>query len=253
MRKKIVAGNWKMNLTLSEAEELVRSVLDAKIEINDHTHVLFGAPFPYIAGISALVRDQGNYHVAAQNCSEHLQGAYTGEVSAGMIKNCGASFVIVGHSERRQYYGDNHEVICAKVDHVLQQQMQVVFCCGETLQQREQLKLYNVIEAQLWDSLFHLEEEDILKCIIAYEPVWAIGTGVTASAAQAQEMHAYIRSLLHEKYGEHIASSVSIVYGGSCNDKNAPELFALPDVDGGLIGGASLKAESFCSIINAIL
>lgn len=253
MRKKIVAGNWKMNLSLSEANQLVSTVLESNMALDEQTQVIFGVPLPYVSTIAAQLGNHRNYHVAAQNCSEHLQGAYTGEVSAGMIGSCGAEYIIVGHSERRQYYGDSHEIIRAKVDHILQHNMQPVFCCGETLQQRQQLKLFNVVESQLWDSLFHLDENDLLKCIIAYEPVWAIGTGLTASAEQAQEMHVYIRSLIEDKFGVHIAASISIVYGGSCNDKNAAELFALSDVDGGLIGGASLKAESFCSIIRAII
>ncbi len=251
MRKKIVAGNWKMNKTFQEADDLLFEIAD---ELNEkgrgETEVIVCPPFPYLE-MAYDIATENDFLVGAQNFSQWDGGAYTGEVSAAMLHSMGVTHAILGHSERRSYFGETDAVIASKVDLALKYNIIPIYCCGEVLAERQSEKHFDVVRAQIGEALFHLGNEAIQQLIIAYEPVWAIGTGVTASPAQAQEMHAFIRSLLAGKFGEEIASEIPILYGGSCNARNAAELFANPDVDGGLIGGASLKADDFAVIVNA--
>lgn len=253
MRKKIVAGNWKMNKTRSEAAELVKGITDgiAKTGIPSGTHVVIAPPFPYIEVAVNLAENFPYISVAAQNCYTEQKGAYTGEVSASMIASMGAKYVIIGHSERRAYFNEDDAFLSKKVVAVLQCNLIPIFCCGETLPERKNEDQYRVVQRQLENGLFMLNADEIKNTVIAYEPVWAIGTGVTATPAQAQKMHSYIRQLLTKKYGAAVADEYTILYGGSCNAENARKLFANPDVDGGLIGGASLKAADFASIVNS--
>ena len=251
MRNKIAAGNWKMNCLRDEAMSLASTIVNNVSIKNVEAEVVLGAPFIYLEALVKLIAGKKNFKIAAQNCASEISGAYTGEVSAAMLAAIGVDAVILGHSERRSVFAENSTVIAKKVDLVIANGMQPIFCFGEKLEERNHFQHFNIIENQLWEGVFHLPEEDFLKCVLAYEPVWAIGTGVTASAEQAQEMHQFIRSLVAEKYSAETADATAILYGGSCNEKNAKELFALPDVDGGLIGGASLKAESFLSIIKS--
>lgn len=252
MRKKIVAGNWKMNLELNEGIALAT-------EINQHfsttplnaKEVILCTPFIHLSMVSMLL-DAPGLSAGAQNCNDHRSGAYTGEVSAAMIKSTGAANVIIGHSERRSYYGESDELLAAKTTEALHNGLRVIFCCGEVLAERESGIHFEVVGRQLEKGLFMLAEGEFKKCIIAYEPVWAIGTGVTASPAQAQEMHRFIRDLVEKRYGKAAAEETTILYGGSCKASNAAELFANPDVDGGLIGGASLVKEEFCNIVKAL-
>lgn len=248
MRRKIVAGNWKMNMDIPQSKNLVEDIL--KQNINKQVEVILIPPFTSLAMISEKCLGS-NIRTGAQNCSNRSDGAYTGEISAGMICSTGAEFIIIGHSERRAYYGDNNAILKEKTDLVLQTGMQAIFCCGELLPEREIGKHFEIVKKQISESIFHLKKELITQIIIAYEPVWAIGTGLTASPEQAQEMHKFIRGLFTEKYGKETAESLSILYGGSCKPSNAKELFANIDVDGGLIGGASLNASDFAGIINA--
>lgn len=251
MRKKIAAGNWKMNGIKQEAELLATAILNDESLKSVTAEIILGAPFIYLEALVKQKANKSNVKIAAQNCAVEVSGAFTGEVSAAMLASIGVDAVIVGHSERRAIFNEDNAMLAKKVDLVLANNMQPIFCIGEKLEERNHFQHFNCIENQLWEGVFHLAEEDFKKCIVAYEPVWAIGTGVTASAAQAQEMHQFIRGLIAEKYSDETAATVSILYGGSCNEKNAKELFALPDVDGGLIGGASLKADSFVSIIKS--
>ncbi|NCB06744.1 MAG: triose-phosphate isomerase [Bacteroidia bacterium] len=250
MRKKIVAGNWKCNTTLQEGIELAQNVdkLVAEQGAKDVVVVL-GTPFTHITKVVESV-DNKRIGVAAQNCAAEAKGAFTGEVSAAMVKSTGAGYVILGHSERREYYGETSETLNKKLALVLENGLTPIYCCGEPLAVREAEAQNEFVKKQLDETIFTLSPDDFKKIVIAYEPIWAIGTGKTASSDQAQEIHAYIRSIVAEKFGNEIAQGVSILYGGSCNAKNAKELFANPDVDGGLIGGASLKAEDFIQIIN---
>ncbi len=248
MRKKIVAGNWKMNLNLNEGIELakeLKNVLDAD---KPNCDVVICTPFIHLASITPLVGDL--IGVGAENCADKESGAYTGEVSAAMVASTGAKYVILGHSERRAYYHETSEILKDKVELALANKLTPIFCIGEVLEEREANKQNEVVKKQITDALFNLSAEDFSKIVLAYEPVWAIGTGKTASPEQAQEIHAYIRSVVAEKYGKEVADNTSILYGGSCNPSNAKELFANPDVDGGLIGGASLKAENFKGVID---
>ena len=251
MRKKIVAGNWKMNKTAEEAVALVKelsSILAA--EYQGASTVLVCAPFPYLT----LVNDAASGSVilvGAQNCSQYDWGAYTGETSAPMLASMKIGYVILGHSERRQYFGEDGNTIAAKVDAALKHGITPLFCCGEQLEVRESGKHFDLVRQQVSEGLFHLNAENMQKVVIAYEPVWAIGTGKTASAAQAQEMHALIRKQLADQYGAAVADSIKILYGGSVKADNAAELFSCPDVDGGLVGGASLKAREFAEIVKA--
>ncbi|PKQ64327.1 triose-phosphate isomerase [Labilibaculum filiforme] len=250
MRKKIVAGNWKMNNTLEEGIVLAGQINDLveKTELNG-VDVVIGTPFIHLTEVNKLVGDK--IGVAAQNCADEVSGAYTGEVSAAMIKSTGSKYVILGHSERREYYGETSEKLVKKVALSLQNGLTPIFCFGEVLEERQSEKHFDVVKSQIAEGLFHLSPEDFGKIVLAYEPVWAIGTGVTASSAQAQEMHAFIRKTLVAKYGQEVADNTSILYGGSCKPSNAKELFENADVDGGLIGGASLNAEDFMGIITA--
>ena len=239
-----------MNLTLQEGVALAKDVNSRVAAITPKCQVVLGTPFIHIAEVVKTV-DGAKVHVAAQNCANKVSGAYTGEVSAAMVKSTGANWVILGHSERRAYYGETAAILKEKTDLALANDLQPIFCVGEVLAEREAEKHFEVVKQQLADSLFHLTADQFKKIVIAYEPVWAIGTGKTASPAQAQEIHAFIRSLISEKYGKEIADDTTILYGGSCNAGNAKELFSNPDVDGGLIGGASLKADDFLAIITA--
>ena len=250
MRQKIVAGNWKMNKTLQEGVELAKNVNDILAKNAPKCTVILGTPFIHLTEVVKTV-DSKNVKVAAENCADKASGAYTGEVSAAMVKSTGAQYVILGHSERRSYYGENDSILKEKVDLALANGLLPIFCIGEVLAEREAGKQNEIVKAQVENALFHLSAEDFGKIVLAYEPVWAIGTGKTATSAQAQEIHAFIRSVVAAKYGKAVADNTSILYGGSCKASNAKELFAQPDVDGGLIGGASLKAEDFYGIIEA--
>lgn len=251
MRKNIVAGNWKMNETLNEGLALAKEVcasLQKKKKVN--CDVIIFPPFILLASIANEI-DKNVLKLGAQNCAEKESGAYTGEVSADMILSTGASHVIIGHSERRQYYGETNEVVKNKVDMALAKGLQIIVCFGEHLEQREAGKHLDIVKSQISESLFHLSAADFSKLVLAYEPVWAIGTGKTATADQAEEIHAFVRKLIAEKYDAKFADEMTILYGGSCKPSNAKELFAEPDVDGGLIGGAALKADSFMGIVEA--
>jgi triosephosphate isomerase len=251
MRKKIVAGNWKMNKNFQDAEDLMFEIVDELTEKGaGETEVIVCTPAVYLEMSSDIAAENG-FMVGAQNLSQWESGAYTGETSAAMLHSMGITHSIVGHSERRIYFGETDKIISAKVDLALKYSITPIYCCGEVLAERQAEKHFDVVRSQVGEALFHLGKDAITEVVIAYEPVWAIGTGVTASAAQAQEMHAFIRSLLTEKYGADVSAEISILYGGSCNAKNAAELFANPDVDGGLIGGASLVAADFVAIVNS--
>jgi len=250
MRKKIVAGNWKMNETLQEGIELAKEINESLKAEKPNCDVVICTPFIHLASV-AQVLDSSVVGLGAENCADKEKGAYTGEVSAAMVKSTGAQYVILGHSERRQYYGETAEILKEKVQLALANGLKVIFCCGETLEEREAEKQNEVVKAELEGSVFNLSAEEWKSIILAYEPIWAIGTGKTATSDQAQEMLAYIRSIVAEKYGKEVAEDTSILYGGSCKASNAPELFAKPDIDGGLIGGASLKAADFKGIIDA--
>lgn len=250
MRKNIVAGNWKMNTTLPEGLQLAKEVNDALKGIDAKCDVIICVPFTHLAPINGVI-DQNILGLGAENCADHTSGAYTGEVSAPMVASTGATYVILGHSERRQYYGETSETLKEKVNLALANGLTPIFCIGEVLEEREAGKHFDVVKAQIEEALFDLSAEDFSKLILAYEPVWAIGTGKTATDDQAQEIQAYIRSVIEGKYGKEVAENTSILYGGSCKPSNAKALFAKPDVDGGLIGGASLKADSFMGIVEA--
>lgn len=250
MRKKIVAGNWKMNETLQEGIALAKEINDALKADKPNCDVVICTPFIHLASIAKEL-DMKLVGLGAQNCADKEKGAYTGEVSAAMVKSTGAEYVILGHSERRQYYGETAEILKEKVQLALANGLKIIFCCGETLEEREANKQNEVVKAELENSIFNLSEAEWKNIILAYEPIWAIGTGKTASADQAEEMLAYIRSIVADKYGKEIAAETSILYGGSCKASNAPELFSKPNIDGGLIGGASLKAADFKGIIDA--
>ena len=248
MRKNIVAGNWKMNKDLKEGLALATELNEILSNTKVNCEVIIGTPFIHLASVAGVV-NSSVLSVAAQNCADHTSGAYTGEVSAAMIKSTGVHYVILGHSERRAYYGETNEMLKTKVELSLASDLTPIFCIGEVLEEREAGKQFEVVEKQIKDSLFSLSPADFGKLILAYEPVWAIGTGKTASSEQAQEIHAFIRSVVKAQYGAEVADNCSILYGGSCNDKNAKELFANPDVDGGLIGGAALNVATFMGVI----
>lgn len=248
-RQQIVAGNWKMNKTIAEGNELVQAVLSKNLDAG--TCVVFATPFVNLTAVAALLKGKKGVHLAAQNVHQEEKGAFTGEVSADMLVAAGCEFAIIGHSERRQYFGETNAQLAQKVNISLKKGLKPIFCCGEPLAIREKGKHVAFVAKQLKESLFHLSDDEIKGFIIAYEPIWAIGTGVTASTEQAQEMHAALRKLLARKFGKRAANSISILYGGSCNAQNAAELFSQPDIDGGLIGGASLKADDFSTIINS--
>lgn len=248
MRKKIVAGNWKMNTTVQEGVKLAREIEAVASQVNNGAIVIICAPFTHLTELSKVTTKVA---IGAENCASEISGAFTGEVSASMIVSTGVKYVIIGHSERRAYFHETDVLLNKKVKLALANGLIPIFCIGEVLSEREAEKHFEVVKSQLKNGLFDLSIEDFSKIVLAYEPVWAIGTGKTASPAQAQEMHAFIRETIGEKFGKEVAGNVSILYGGSCNEKNAAELFSNADVDGGLIGGASLKTESFSGIINA--
>jgi triosephosphate isomerase len=252
MRKQIAAANWKMNLTYQQAEKLLDEVLNARIDLTEDQLAVFAVPSPYLIMANSEVADLNNYFIAAQNCYDKKSGAYTGEVSAEMLESIGIKYCVIGHSERREYFNESNKMLADKVNICLQYNITPIFCCGEPLPIREKEEQNAFVQVQLEESLFHLSSEDLKKVVIAYEPIWAIGTGKTASTAQAQEMHQHLRSVLAGKYGNDVAQQISILYGGSVKAANAVELFASPDVDGGLVGGASLVASEFIQIIQAL-
>jgi triosephosphate isomerase (TIM) len=252
MRQKIVAGNWKMNKTLDEANALASEIIGmVQDEVRSQVKVIFCTPFPYLLPIKKLIGNSNVISIGAQNCSEHDWGAYTGETSAPMLSSLGVPYVIIGHSERRQYFGEDGGLLATKVNKALAHGLTPIYCCGEPLEIRERNEHEKLVKQQVEEGLFHLDANGIQKVVIAYEPVWAIGTGKTASAQQAQDMHHIIRKHLASKYGNQVADTISILYGGSVKADNAKELFSCADVDGGLVGGASLKSREFTDIIKA--
>jgi len=252
MREKIVAGNWKMNKTLEEAKTLTSEIVNiSKDEAPSDVNIIMAPPYPFIQTIQNMVPADSNIKLAAQNCHQSDAGAFTGEVSAGMLKSLGLQYVILGHSERREQAQETNELLATKVDAALKHGLKIIFCCGEPLDIRDSNQQNDYVTDQLTKSLFHLSDADFSHIVVAYEPIWAIGTGKTASSAQAQEMHATIRAHFAGKIGQEAANNLSILYGGSCKPSNAQELFSQPDVDGGLIGGASLKARDFVDIIKS--
>lgn len=252
MRKKIVAGNWKMNCTLPEAESLVEEILGFRLDLSPEKEVVLAVPFTYLTQVQKSIQNVPRFHLGAQNCHHEKFGAFTGEISATMLTSVGTEYVIIGHSERRQYFQESNSLLGSKVNMAIQSGLQPIFCVGESLQIRQMEQQMDWVERQLRESLFCLEEDHIRQVVIAYEPVWAIGTGLTASNSQAQTMHRHIRNLIEIQYGKRLSENISILYGGSCKPSNAPELFACEDVDGGLIGGASLIGADFASIINSL-
>lgn len=250
MRKNIVAGNWKMNTTVPEGVALAKEVNEALKGFKANCDVIICVPFTHLCPVADSI-DQNTLGLGAENCADHKSGAYTGEVSAAMVASTTAKYVILGHSERRQYYGETAETLREKVALALENGLTPIFCIGEVLAERENGTYNEVVKAQIEDGLFNLTAEEFGRIILAYEPVWAIGTGKTATADQAEDMHAHIRKVIADKYGKEVAENTSILYGGSCKPSNAAELFAKPDVDGGLIGGASLKCDDFMGIVKA--
>ena len=252
MRDKIVAGNWKMNNTLDEgitlASEIANMVAD---EVMDDVKVVLCPPFIHLNSVSKIIEGTDKLYLGAQNCNDHTSGAYTGEISVDMLRSVGVQYVIIGHSERREYYCETNEFLMKKVDTALSAGLTPIFCCGESLEIREKDEHFAFVTNQLTESLFHLSADDFKKLVIAYEPIWAIGTGKTASKEQAQEMHEKLRAHIAGKYGDDVAEGISILYGGSCKPSNAAELFAQKDIDGGLIGGASLKSRDFVDIVKS--
>jgi triosephosphate isomerase (TIM) len=252
MRHQIAAANWKMNLTYKQGKSLLDEIMNKQIVLEPHKKVIFAVPFPYLRMSKKKIKDRENYTIAAQNCHHLKSGAYTGEVSAEMIKSVGVGFVIIGHSERRQYFNETDTLLADKVNIAIDHHLTPIFCCGESLPIRESGKENEFVASQLKNGLFHLSAEQIQKVVIAYEPIWAIGTGKTASSQQAQDMHAWLRSVIAKQYGQPVADNISILYGGSVKGSNAVEIFSQPDVDGGLVGGASLNGEEFSAIIKAL-
>ncbi len=252
MRLKIVAGNWKMHTDYNEGISLAESVLENTGNITAGKELIFGVPFTHLKPIAEIAAKHKHVAVAAQNCYYETKGAFTGEVSAAMLKSVGCSYVILGHSERRQFFNETEETVYKKILAALYEKLKVIYCCGEPLEIRENNRHKEFVGEQLQGSILKLSQEQIKNIVIAYEPIWAIGTGKTASSAEAQEMHAYIRSAIKSKFGTAIAADISILYGGSVKASNAKELFAQPDVDGGLVGGVSLDATAFAAIVNSI-
>ncbi len=252
MRKQIAAANWKMNCTYQQAESLLNDVLQANITLKDDQQVIFAVPFPYLVMANSRVANVEGYSIAAQNCYHQPSGAFTGEVSAEMLKSIGIQYCVVGHSERREYFNETNAQLAEKVNLLFKNDIIPIFCCGESLSVREANGQDKHVEEQISSSLFHLSADDFCRIIIAYEPIWAIGTGKTATTQQAQDIQHFIRSVIAKKYGDDLASNVSILYGGSVKANNAAELFASKDVDGGLVGGASLVAKDFTAIIQGL-
>ncbi|HVS93006.1 MAG TPA: triose-phosphate isomerase [Mucilaginibacter sp.] len=250
MRKKIVAGNWKMNMDYEEGLSLFSEVVNmVHDEVTGKQHVVVCCPFIHLHSLAQMAKGNTKVSIGAQNAHQAESGAYTGEISAKMIHSTGAAYVILGHSERRQYFGETNELLAKKVDTALKNSLKPIFCIGETLHEREAERHFTIIGTQLSEGLFHLDAAQFGQVVIAYEPVWAIGTGVTATSAQAQEIHIFIRKEIAAQYGQEVADNTTILYGGSCNPKNAGDLFAQADIDGGLIGGASLKSRDFVDIV----
>ncbi|TDH28040.1 triose-phosphate isomerase [Segetibacter sp. 3557_3] len=252
MRYQIAAANWKMNLSWDEADNLLTEVLSLTASVKESQRVVFAVPAPYLDMAVGHIADKFHMHVAAQNCHSKKSGAFTGEISVQMLNSVEVEYVIIGHSERREYFNESNQFLAEKIDIALEYGIKPIFCCGEALPIRESGGQNEFVSTQLQESLYHLSAEQVKQVVIAYEPIWAIGTGKTASSEQAQEMHAHIRSELAGKYGREIADQISILYGGSVKASNAKEIFHQPDVDGGLVGGASLVAEEFVAIINAL-
>lgn len=254
MRKNIVAANWKMNKTLAEAHDFINGLIrwDGAEHLSEQKNVIIAAPYIYLHELESIIRDIPHVYIAAQNCHHEQKGAYTGEISAEQIQSIGVTHVIVGHSERRQYFGETDKEILQKIQNILFCNMTPVFCCGEPLSERESDTYKEYIRKQLEKTIFQLSAGDVSKIIVAYEPIWAIGTGKTASSEQAQEVHQFIRAVIADKFGTDIAEQIPVLYGGSCNAQNALSLFSQTDVDGGLIGGASLKIKEFEQIILSI-
>ena len=252
MRKQIAAANWKMNNTLEEGIKLLNEIVGSDVQLSDNQLAIFAVPFPYLISAHQQVANISNMFVAAQNCHHKISGAYTGEVSVEMLASINIDYCLVGHSERREYFSESNQQLAEKVDRCLSKDITPVFCCGEPLAIREDEIQNDYVAVQLKESLFHLDGETIQKVVIAYEPIWVIGTGKTATAGQAQEMHAHIRAVLAKQFGENVADNISILYGGSVKGANAKEIFSQPDVDGGLVGGASLIAAEFVQIIKAL-
>ncbi|CAN5723689.1 triose-phosphate isomerase [soil metagenome] len=252
MRKQIAAANWKMNLSLQQGEQLIDELMAIPHTLNDNQLAVFAVPFPYLLSIKQKLAGKPGAFVAAQNCSANKNGAYTGEVSTEMLKSIHINYVVIGHSERREYNHETNAILAEKVNRAFESGLKPIFCCGEPLPIREASTQNSYVETQLKESLFHLSKEQLKGFIIAYEPIWAIGTGKTASSDQAQEMHAHIRSVMATQYGQDTADSISILYGGSVKAANAGDIFGKPDVDGGLVGGASLVAAEFAAIINGL-
>jgi len=250
MRKNLVVGNWKMNLSKLECQKLVNEVLKY-LPSNNKTEIVFAPPFVYLDSVSSICSSRENVSVAAQDCSSYSNGAYTGEVSAQMINSLEVKYIILGHSERRQNFNETDEVLNLKINQALKNNINVIFCCGEDINQREANQHFDIIEQQLSSTIFKLDVHNFKDIIIAYEPIWAIGTGRTASSDQAQEMHSFIRSLIDKQYDHKTSLTTSLLYGGSCQASNAHDLFSKPDIDGGLIGGASLNSGDFLSIIKS--
>jgi triosephosphate isomerase (TIM) len=247
MRKNIVAGNWKMNTTVPEGVELAKAVVEKSAQVPSEVGLVIAVPFTHLYPVNEVVKGS-RVALSAENCADHVKGAYTGEVSVDMLKSVGSEYTILGHSERRQYYGETDEKLVEKVKLALEGGLKVILCVGENLEEREAGKHFDVVGAQVKNVLGHFTAEDMKSIVVAYEPVWAIGTGKTATSEQAEEIHAYIRKTLAEKFGAQTAEDTTILYGGSCKPSNAKELFAQKDIDGGLIGGAALKADDFIAI-----
>ncbi len=252
MRKQIAAANWKMNLTYQQGEKLLDEILEADIQLQPHQLAIFAVPFPYLIMTRSEVDEENNYEVAAQNCHHKKSGAYTGEISVEMLRSINVNYCVIGHSERREYFAESNSMLADKVNLCLEKNIAPIFCCGEPLAIRESGTQNDFVTLQLKESLFHLSAEQIRHFIIAYEPIWAIGTGKTASTEQAQEMHAHLRAVIASQYNTEVAETVSILYGGSVKANNAKEIFGCKDVDGGLVGGASLVAADFIEIIKAL-
>jgi triosephosphate isomerase len=252
MRTQIAAANWKMNLSYQQGEKLLDEILGAELKMKDHQKTIFAVPYPYLIMAKSEVSDEKNYYAAAQNCYHKKSGAFTGEVSAAMIHSLNIKYCIIGHSERREYFAESNNVLAQKINLCLENFITPIFCCGEALHIREAGTQNDFVAQQLNESLFHLTPAQISSLVIAYEPIWAIGTGKTATTGQAQEMHAHLRSVIAGRYGAEVASIVSILYGGSVKANNAKEIFSCPDVDGGLVGGASLLSAEFIEIIRSL-
>lgn len=252
MRKQVAAANWKMNLTYQQAEQLITDIINTPHTLAAHQRAVYAVPFPYLTMVVDKIKGKTGAGVAAQNCYMQKAGAYTGETSVEMLQSIGVDYVVLGHSERREYFNESNQMLADKVNIALLYGLTPIFCCGEALTIREAGAQNEYVTLQLKESLFHLSADELQKIIIAYEPIWAIGTGKTATSEQAQEMHAHLRAVLAEQYGKEVANNISILYGGSVKGANAKEIFSEPDVDGGLVGGASLKADEFVQIIQGL-